>query len=500
MTERSGQRLSNETLARLPHNVLTPRYDRGRTGIGMVHIGPGAFFRGHQAWYTEQALARGGDWAISVVSLQSGALRDALAPQDGLYTLAVIEAESHYEVIGAIKEVLVAERQFAEVRARLAAPATRFVTLTITEKGYCLNADGKLNLQHPAIVKDLADSDRAGSAIGVLVLALAQRFAEGLPPFCILSCDNLTQNGRKLKRALLDFASQKHPAMLGWLEAELICPCTMVDSITPATDDALIAQVQSALGAHDAWPIKREAFCQWVIEDSLPELRPDWAAAGAVFTQDVEGFEKAKLRLLNAPHSALAYLGSLLGYASVFDAMQDPGLQRFVRRMVTEEIAESFASPPELDVATYSDAIFKRFLNPGIHHRLAQIAWDGSQKIPMRILPTIADNLAAGRSIQALCTVLAAWFGFVRLRYQQARLPAGEQTPLVDPLSSELFAIAERCTGEPAHDVAQWLGLVQVFPHALRQEPAFVRALTEAVRKLAEPTPTAVQIALGQHP
>lgn len=493
-------RLSDETLGLVPSHVVTPGYDRGQAGIGVVHIGPGAFFRGHQAWYTEQALANGGDWAISVVSLQSGTLQKALAEQGGLYTIAVIDAESHYEVIGAVKELLVAESQFAEVMTRLAAPTTHFVTLTITEKGYCLNADGKLNLEHPSIVKDLADSERACSAIGVLVLALARRFAAGLRPFCVLSCDNLTQNGVKLKQALLDFTRLKHPALGSWLETELLCPSTMVDSITPATDDALIAQVESVLGAHDAWPIKREAFCQWVIEDTLPALRPDWAAAGAILTKDVQGFEKAKLRLLNAPHSALAYLGSLLGYTSVFDAMQDPALQKFVRRMVTDEIAESFAAPPELEVANYSDSIFNRFNNPGIRHLLAQIAWDGSQKMSMRILPIIADNLATGRPIQALCTVLAAWFGFIRLRYQEAQLASAPQPPLVDPLASKLFAIAERCTGEGEHDVAQWLGLSEVFPQALRQDPAFIAALSSAVRALAEPTPTAVHAAMNRLP
>ena len=494
-------RLANATLAQLPAEVLRPRYDRSRTGIGIVHIGPGAFFRGHQAWYTEQALAHGGDWAISVVAMRSADLQQALQAQDGLYTIAVIDQQIHYEVIGAIQELLVADRQFPAILQRLTAAETRYVTLTITEKGYCLNADGKLDLNHPDIVADLSGSGQARSAIGLLAQALAQRQASGTAPFCLISCDNLTQNGGKLKQALLTFAASKYPHLATWLQAQLICPCTMVDSITPATDDALREQVDAALGLHDAWPIKREAFCQWVIEDILPAARPAWDRAGAIYASDVQAFEKAKLRLLNAPHSALAYLGSLLGYSSVHEAMQDPALRRFVERMVSTELQGSFVAPKELDVASYSAAIFQRFDNPGIRHLLAQIAWDGSQKLPMRILPAIADNLAAGRSINGLCLVVAGWFRFVAMRYRQARsqASAGSAPALVDPFAEMLLAKAAVCTGDAEQDVAHWLTLTQVFPQALREHRGFVAALTAAYRSLAGDTAEQLSAALREH-
>ena len=491
-------RLANATLVHLSSDVVRPRYDRARTGIGIVHIGPGAFFRGHQAWYTEQALAHGGDWGISVVAMRSADLQQALQPQDGLYTIAVIDQQTHYEVVGAIQELLVADKQFAAILQRLSATETRYVTLTITEKGYCLNADGKLDLHHPDIVADLSGSSQPRSAIGLLAQALAQRHANGTLPFCLISCDNLTQNGNKLKQALLTFVERKYPLMQAWLQAQLLCPCTMVDSITPATDDTLRRQVDAALGLHDAWPIKREAFCQWVIEDVLPAERPAWDRAGAIYASDVQAFEKAKLRLLNAPHSALAYLGSLLGYSSVHEAMQDPVLRHFVERMVREELQDSFTAPKELDVASYSAAIFRRFDNPGIHHLLAQIAWDGSQKLPMRILPAISDNLTAGRPITDLCLVVAAWFRFVGMRYRQARnhIGTGSAPALVDPLAELLLAKAAACTGNAEKDIAQWLSLTQVFPQALREHAGFVTELTGAYHALAGETAEQLSAAL----
>lgn len=338
---------------------------------------------------------------------------------------------------------------------------------------------GELDLTHTDIQHDLETNVKARSAIGLLVQALALRFAANVPPFVVLSCDNLTDNGHKLRNALLTFARQKQPALANWLEQQLLCPCTMVDSITPATDEMLPKQLAAELGYQDNWPIKREKFCQWVIEDILPAHRPAWHQVGVTYTQDVKAFEKAKLRLLNAPHSALAYLGSLCGLETVFDAMQQTQLRKFVQKLAQEEIIGSFHAPAELNPAEYSADIFQRFDNPAIRHLLAQIAWDGSQKLPMRVFPIILDNLASGRSIQLLSLVVASWLLFIRLRYQQQ-----PDMALVDPLAATLLNCAATCTGEAQTDIRLFLALGQVFPPALQQSDAFKAELTAAYQQL----------------
>ena len=474
------QPLSNQTLSSLQGKVTFPDYrlQARQPGIGLVHLGPGAFFRGHQAWYTEQALKQGGDWGICAVSMRSGEVAKALNPQDGLYTLVELDSEIRYQVIGAVQKVLVAAEQYAEVLAQLSAAETRFVTLTITEKGYCLNAAGELDLQHPEIRQDLKRQTQPITAIGLLVTALQARYQAGEAPFCAISCDNLTDNGHKLKRALVRFAREWDPVFASWLQS-MKSPCTMVDSITPATDDALRQQVANELGLADAWPIKRESFLQWVIEDDLPAERPDWQSAGVIFAADVSAFEKAKLRLLNAPHSTLAYLGCLLGYETVSDAMQDDTLVALIKRMIAEDLMPSFRAPAELDAGQYSADILQRFQNPAIRHLLAQIAWDGSQKLPMRLLPAVRDNLASGSSIRYLALAVAAWCRFICLRQQST-------VPLVDPLAEQLLAVAASCTGDATADVARFLRLSAVFGRDLATEPRFVEALTEAYQHLTD--------------
>ncbi len=459
-----------------------PCYLAGATvpDIGIVHLGPGAFFRAHQAWYTHQALQVGGNWRICAVSLRSPDVAAALNPQDGLYTLAVMEQQTDYQVIGAIAEVLVAPTQFDQVMQRLTAATTRYVTMTITEKGYCLNAAGALDLNHADIVHDLQQQQvQPKSAIGLLVRALQERFSANVPPFVVISCDNLTDNGHKLKNALLCFAKQQSPALANWLEQQLLSPCTMVDSITPATDEPLKQAVAQQLGLQDAWPVKREAFCQWVIEDVLPVDRPAWGRAGVIYTRDVSAFEKAKLRLLNAPHSTLAYLGVLLGLETVFDAMQQPALVQFLQQLVDVEIKPSFQPPAELVVDRYSQDIFRRFENPSVRHLLAQIAWDGSQKLPMRLLPIIQDNLTAGRSVAGLALAVAAWCRFIRLRASQQ--PA---VSLVDPLAHRLLAVAAQCSNDAATDVALFLAIDEIFPPQLALDRRFVAALQRAYQQL----------------
>ncbi|MGJ8693364.1 MAG: mannitol dehydrogenase family protein [Thalassotalea sp.] len=475
------QQLSNDILPTLKAqgaNIPEYRLLENPPKIGIVHIGPGAFFRGHQAWYTHKALAmQGGNWGISAVSMRSPGVSEALTPQNGLYALAELDAETSYQIIGAIQEVLIAGSEFEQVLARLSNADTKFVTLTITEKGYCLNTEGKLDFNNAEIQQDLTGQKQPNTAVGMLSLALANRKAAGLAPLTILSCDNITDNGHKLRAAIIEFTKQSDTELSTWLEQNLVCPCTMVDSITPATDDALRELVAGELSIKDNWPIKRESFVQWVIEDTLPADCPAWQAAGATLTSDVRGFENAKLRLLNCPHSTLAYLGVLLGLETVHDAMQNDKIVTLIQQMIDEEIIPSFTAPKELNVKAYSQDILARFRNPAIRHLVAQIAWDGSQKLPMRILPIIEQNLADQRSIKILSTAVVAWFVFLRKRQQ-------ENVELVDPLAAKLLAVAAACNNESQHDIDLLLSIDDVFSKALVANTTFKANLQSAYAQL----------------
>jgi fructuronate reductase len=465
-------------------NLPVPQYRNKAAGsspkTGIVHIGPGAFFRAHQAWYTHMAMQNsGGDWAITGVSMRSENVADALNPQQGLYCLAELDAATKYEIIGSINEVLVAPKEYNKVIDRLTNNNTHYVTLTITEKGYCLNSHGQLDTNNNDVMADLSRETQHKTAIGMLSHALQKRFTNGQSCLCVISCDNVTDNGKKLRKSLLAYAQRLDANYAVWLEEHLICPCTMVDSITPATDDGLRDQVKDELNLIDNWPIKRESFVQWVIEDTLPKHRPDWASAGAIFTNNVNGFEKAKLQLLNCPHSTMAYIGCLSNIETVFDAMQNQHLVSFIETLIDEEVMPSVQeqAPEELNPVEYSQSILQRFRNPSIKHLLSQIAWDGSQKLPMRILPIVEQNIAEGKPIKHLCTAICAWILFTRKRFI-------DQETLVDPLADDLFAIAEKCNGQAEHDISLYLSLSKVFTSTLSNHEAFKQTMTRQYEKL----------------
>ena len=472
------KRLTNATLAEAFPGVLPPPYQRAGVAVGVVHLGPGAFHRAHQAAGFDRLLADDPRWGICAVSLKSPGVRDALAPQDGLYTLVELGEATRYRVIGAVKEVLVAAETPELVALRLASPQTRLVTLTVTEKGYCLGPDGALDLRHPDILADIAAPERPTSVIGWLVEGLALRRAAALPPFATLSCDNLPSNGRRVRDAVIALARLREPALADWIAATARFPCTMVDSITPATDDTLRQRAAAALGLEDAWPIQREHFTQWVIEDDLGADR-DALSVIATLTPDVEAWERAKLRLLNGAHSTLAYAGLLRGWQSVRDAMGDADLAGFVRRLMLEDIAPTVRPPAGLDVEAYVEALLVRFRNPAIEHRLSQIAWDGSQKIPIRVLATVTDAIATGASLDRLAVPVAAWMRFVVRQ-------ACAAVVLTDPLQIELAAIGQACTGEAGPDVARFLALEAVFPRALASHDGFVAAIERAYGRLPD--------------
>ncbi|MCD2324561.1 mannitol dehydrogenase family protein [Sphingomonas sp. IC-56] len=459
--------LTRSALSALPHAIHRPGHDPAGITTGIVHFGPGAFHRAHQAHYVDRVLDADPRWGIAAVSLRSGSTTDALKRQDGLYTLAVIDREPSMRVVAAHSEAI-GPGEGARLRALLAKPQVRIATSTVTEKGYCLGGDGTLDFAHPDIVHDLNAPAEPASVIGWIVAGLRERRAAGLAPFAMLCCDNMTGNGAKLRAACAALAREHDPDLAQWIEAEVAFPDSMVDSITPASDAAFLARVEGALGVADLAAVQRERFTQWVLQRFDMADAPDLGSAGVTLTADVRGYEQAKLRVLNGAHSSLAYIGLALGHETVFEAVSDAALGGFVARLMHQDIAGSLKPVEGLDVAGYADAVLERFRNPAIRHLLAQIAWDGSQKLPYRLLDTVADALDAGRSVQRLAVPVAAWMAFARRMGL-----AGE--PITDPLKDVLVRAA---TGpEP---VAALLGVRQVFPARLAEDARFREAVAGA--------------------
>ncbi len=470
----SFPRLSQETLARRRAGVAVPAYDRSRVRPGIVHFGPGAFHRAHQASYVETVLKTDPRWGIVGIALRHGALAAALAAQDHLYTLAELDAAPRYRIVGALQDYCAAPADPARVFAHLEHPDVRLITITVTEKGYCLDAQGELDLAHPDIAHDVAGAAAPASLIGWIVSALERRRGKSLPAPTVMSCDNVASNGPKLRRAAIAFAEAAGKSDLArWIGGDVRFPATMVDSITPASDDALLALVARTTGLDDAAPVQRESFVQWVIEDCLGPGMPDLAAAGAQLTRDVHAYEQAKLRLLNGAHSALAYLGLLRGRATVGEAMADAPLAAFVERMMREDMAATLAPAKGLEIQPYIGALLKRLRNPAIAHRLIQIASDGSLKLPYRLLEPIADILAKCRSAARPAAAVAGWMRFVADAVRRG-------DPLGDPLAPLLMRTAAGCNGSAANDVPRFLALGEVFPRGLAANAAFNDALISA--------------------
>lgn len=465
--------LNDANLGRVAASIAKPAYDRSAARIGVVHFGPGAFHRAHQAAYFDDLLSRDPRWAICDVALRSKDGVDALKSQNGLYTLAILDEKSGHRIIGSVKEAVHAPSEQRALMARLASPDVRVVTLTITEKGYCLDAKGALDASHADIAHDIANPAAPKSAIGWLVAGLKARRAAKLAPFCALSCDNLSGNGVKLRAAVIALAEASDPNLAKWIAGEARFPSTMVDSITPASDAKLLASIKAAIGLADAAPVQREAFTAWVIENDLPERFPDLASVGAVVTPDVAGFERAKLRMLNGAHSTMAYLGLARGRATVGEAMADKELSVLVDEMMQGEIAPSIKAPPGLDLDEYRRALLKRFRNPAITHKLSQIAWDGSQKLPIRLFGTIADNLVAGRPIDKLTTGVAAWMRFLA---RAARTGA----EITDPTAADLKKAGADASDNAQRDTEMFLERTQIAPANVAANAVFRTALTRA--------------------
>ncbi len=470
--------LSKNTLSQLPAEVIAPSYDLDNTECGIVHIGPGAFHRAHQAYYTELALSYGGNWRIHGVSMRSATLKQKLAKQDNLYTLSVLDNEPSMQIIGAIKSLSVLATDRQEINEILCAPTTHIITLTVTEKGYCLNQHGDLDQAHKDIVHDLANPETPISAVGLLVQTLKTRRALGHSQLTIISCDNVADNGKKLKKAVVGFARLVDDSLGDWIEASIAFPCTMVDSITPATDDAFLTATNTNLGLEDQWPIQREAFTQWVVEDTFSGPRPAWDKVGVTFTNDVSFFEKAKLRILNGTHSTLAYVGSLCDKETVFEAISSPTIRSLIEKLLNTEIIPSLGDNSQIDLQAYAQEIIARYENKHIRHLLSQIAWDGSQKLPFRILDTVRDNIKLGLPFKLLSVPIAAWLVFLCKKSVN-----GEA--ITDPKADEFTALAKECEYVPSVFAEAVLNDTSIFAE-LSDFEQFKHLVLEHVKTLSQ--------------
>jgi fructuronate reductase len=422
------KRLGNATMDLLPAAVQRPQFDRAKLRTGIVHLGVGAFHRAHQAVFTDDCLNAGDmAWGITAASLRQPDTHDALAPQDGLYTLSLRQNESQtLRVVGSIGQILVAPQDPQALIAAMTNPDVRIVSMTITEKGYAADvATGDLRLDDPSIQHDLAHPDTPRTALGLLMQALRQRRAAGHKPFAVLSCDNLPENGHLLQRVLGQFAHAQDPVLAQFIADEVACPSCMVDRIVPATTAADRTAISARLGLLDAWPVVAEPFFQWVIEDNFPGGRPEWERSGVEFVSNVAPYEAMKLRLLNGAHTTIAAMGRVSGYQTVADAMQDPVIRAFLAAYWAE-VTPTIA--PGIDVPDYTRRLLARFDNTVLHHKTAQITTDASLKVPQRIIAPLRALVAMGRPAPLLSFALAAW-----IRSCEGTDQTGAAMPMNDP-------------------------------------------------------------------
>jgi len=474
-------RLALAALGRLPAEIARPAYDPAGLAVGIVHLGLGAFARAHAAVYADDLATRDPNWGICGVSMKTPRAIAPLAAQQGLYTVCERDRDGgRLRVIGALRETMFAPADPAALVRRMADPLVRVVTLTVTEKGYCHDpATGRLDLGHPDIRHDLEHPGAPVSAVGFLVAALDERRRTGAGALNVVCCDNLPHNGRAVAGLVGTFARARAPGLAEWIASHAAFPCTMVDRIVPATTGADVADVERRLGVHDAAPVVAEPFRQWVIEDRFVAARPKWEEAGAQIVHDVAPFETMKLRLLNGSHSTLAYLGFLAGHATIAQAAGDPALGRLIARQMAEEIVPTLATPPGTDLARYAATLVARFRNPALPHQTAQVAMDGSQKLPQRLLGTVRDRLAAGGSIRHLSLSVAGW-----MRYASGRDERGRTIEVSDPLSARFAAIASSAGDDAGRLATGFLGLAPIFGADLPKQPIFTAAVTRHLDSL----------------
>ena len=483
------ERLSPAVMDRLPESVRKPAYDRNRLKTGLVHIGVGAFHRTHQAVYTEDAIeAAGGGWGAVGLSLRNRTAGDQLNPQSGLFTVdARLGALHDFRVIGNIAQVVIAPDSPSEALGVLTNPSVHAVTLTVTEKGYGLDpASGALMVEEGDIAADLANPGAPRSAIGYVAAALRSRKQAGIAPFTVISCDNIPSNGRRLHSALTQYAGAFDTELARFIDQEVACPETMVDRIAPATTQTDLDAAADILGFRDEAHVKTEPFKQWVIEDAFCAPRPAWEKAGAMIVANVAPYETAKLRLLNGAHSAIAYLGYLAGCEFVHAVMDDRKLAPFIEALMDKEIIPVVEAPQEMPLDIYARDLRERFRNAALQHKTWQIAMDGSQKMPQRILNSIRDHIRKGASYDRLALAVAAW-----MTYAGGKTLDGEMIDVRDPLAARMKATAADAGDNTEKLTAGFLSLNEVFGNDLGADNHFAQTLVRQLKALREFGPRA---------
>lgn len=478
-------RLSLATLTATPQSAQPP-IDPRAIGGGIVHLGLGAFHRAHQAVYTQLAMAATGDtsWGICGVTQRSLDVVEQLAPQDGLYSVLQRGDAVSISVLAPIRELLFAKTQTDELVARLANPSTRIVTLTVTEKGYRHDpASGRLRAGDAEVLAD-AKGRSPQTVVGQLVRGLQARQRAESGPVTVVCCDNLPSNGRTLARLVADFCDLLPPAesasTSAWIEAFARFPCSMVDRIVPAATDADRVDAARLLGLDDLGVVVAEPFMQWVIEDDFAAPRPAWDAAGAIFTDDVTPYEAMKLRLLNGSHSAITYLGALVGFDYVADFVRLDDAAGFVRALMDLDVTPTLGVPAGFDVVQYKDDLLARFGNRALRHRTAQIAMDGSQKLPQRLLGVITDRRAAGETPEHAMLAVAAWMRYVSAEKTEQGRAIVVDDPLADVIKQRLDGVHDS-----QQTVDRLLAIEQIFPAQLRDDATVRARLIDYVESLA---------------
>jgi mannitol 2-dehydrogenase len=420
--------LNSTTLRQL--TIATPNYDRDGIRVGIAHFGVGGFHRAHQAMYVDRLLQRGlaREWGICGIGVMPAdrRMRDVLRAQDGLYTLVLEHPDGGREarVIGSIVDYFYAPDDPQATIELLAAPATRIVSMTITEGGY-----------------QVRDSE---SVFGLIAEALARRRERGIGAPTIVSCDNIEHNGEVARRAVTAHVELLHPGLVEWVTEHTRFPSSMVDRITPVTTSDIIAGAERDFGVADEWPVVAEAFVSWVLEDDFADGRPPLEEAGVLLVDDVSPYEQMKLRLLNAGHQCLCYFARLCGYRLVHDAARDPLFAELLLAYFDSEAIPTLRPVPGIDLPAYSRELIERFGNPGVRDTVARLCAYSSDRIPKWLLPVIRDNLATGGPIRLASATVASW-----ARYAEGSDERGEPIEVVDNLAGSLVSIARSQRGHP---------------------------------------------------
>ncbi|MFK7921665.1 MAG: mannitol dehydrogenase family protein [Bacteroidia bacterium] len=484
--------LNQNNLQQLDKRIAYPHYDRSQVKAGIAHIGVGGFHRAHQAYYTHLLMQKGEamDWGICGIGLRKGdrKIKESLERQDFLYTLIVRHPDTKVAsiVIGSIVDFLLSEDSPSAVIDKLASPAIKIVSLTITEGGYNFDpATGEFDFDNTEVKHDLDNPQSPKTVFGYLTAALKKRQESGISPFTIQSCDNLQHNGDVTRKMLLAFAHRQEPQLAQWIADNVCFPNAMVDRITPLTTQSDIEYLETHQGLKDEWPVTCEPFCQWVIEDDFSDARPQWENVGAQFVPDVTPYEKMKIRLLNAGHSVLGLLGSLHGHETIDGCMTDALFIKYLRRFMDVEATPVLDPVEGIDLESYKDSLLERFANPNIKDKLSRICLESSAKLPKFLLSTIEENLKQGGSIQYACLVIAAWCYYSDKGVNKDGLPL----EIVDAMKQSLHEAAK----ESGTDKLAFLKIKTVFGDLYRKK-RFAELYEEMIDKIYQNPDTSVHM------